>query len=285
MAPEAFDFETFQRWMLTAISHPDGLSGGLRAAHHIVPVSEDTLADVVEPSEHLTARERLGIYADMYFWRLVDILAEDFEAVRHAVGPDAFYDLAVAYLVAHPSRSKLLNGLGCHLGRFLAETPLEVPHRAFVAELARFESSLEDVFDAPHAEPLSAAQVQAIAPERWGGARLTLVPALRLHSFSWRVNSYFQAVMDDEHPKIPEPQPSWVVVYRSQFKVWRMHLTVQQHTLLSSLESGLTLGEALTACASLPGTDVEALVDALGGWFQEWAAEGFFCGVTLQDPE
>ena len=68
----------------------------------------------------MTAAERLAIYRDGYRARLVECLADDYPAVRHLLGAEAFEAIAHAYVDKHPSRSPNLNAFGRLMPAFLA---------------------------------------------------------------------------------------------------------------------------------------------------------------------
>ena len=61
-----------------------------------------------------------AIYQTMYFWRLHEVLREDFPKLGEALGDGAFEDLARAYLAAHPSEHPSVRHLGRQLPGFLA---------------------------------------------------------------------------------------------------------------------------------------------------------------------
>ena len=51
---------------------------------------EPALRAVVRSTPELGGEDRLAIYAEMYFARLRDVLAEDFEKTAAVLGPEAF---------------------------------------------------------------------------------------------------------------------------------------------------------------------------------------------------
>ena len=71
----------------------------------------------------LSAVDRLDVYANMYFFRMLDVLRDDYAKVVAVVGDDAFHNLVTDYLVAcrpaHPS----LREVGARLPGFLARHP------------------------------------------------------------------------------------------------------------------------------------------------------------------
>ncbi len=275
----SFDLHQFERWMLTVVSHPDGVSGGLQAAEDIMPVAESTLANHVNPSKNRTAAQRLGVYANMYFWRLVDVLAEDFEAVQYALGEHDFYHKMVEYLTEHPSRNYRLSPLGKHLPGWLLRQ--EIEHREFLSELAALERFKEEVFNDPRSETLSTDQLAGIPPDEWAAARLATIPAFRLLAAQHPVNAFFQAVMDGDEPEIPAAEPQYVVIWRHELTVWRLTITREHHCILSVLHDGGTLGDALEACLELDGVEPDTLLSEVGGWFSSWTADGMFSAVEF----
>jgi hypothetical protein len=83
-------------WRL--VTAPEGVAPGLES----LGLAPADLARVIRGDERLSSVARLDIYADMYFFRIRDVLADDFRALAHALGPDGFHALAVDYLAACP---------------------------------------------------------------------------------------------------------------------------------------------------------------------------------------
>ncbi|HGY90742.1 MAG TPA: DUF2063 domain-containing protein [Planctomycetes bacterium] len=272
MESESPQLDRIERWMLAAVTHPNGAAEGLRTpeALSLLPEAARDLENVVLPSKNMSSEERLQVYANMYYWRLIDILFEEHKTTHHILGADLFCDLARDYLHRHPSRSKNLALLGSSFPAYLAEEAWDVPHRDFVVEVARLERATEEVFDALRSPSIDKEELAAIPPESWADAKLEFIPATRLLSFKYPVNAYVQAVKDGEEPEVPEPAPSWVLLYRHDWRVWRSDLTRPQAILLESLRRGDSLGEALAHTASQPGIDGDALAADVGGWFQKW---------------
>ena len=66
------------------------------------PSGVEPVAGFLRGDAKASPGERLGVYANAYFARLHDCLAEDFPATARALGPDAFHDLVKTYLMVHP---------------------------------------------------------------------------------------------------------------------------------------------------------------------------------------
>jgi hypothetical protein len=276
--------DQLERWMFEVVSHRGGVSAGLEAerARTCLPAGAERLEDIVEPSRSLSAAERLGIYASMYYWRLIDVLVEDYPTVRHLLGADRFYETAAGYVDAHPSTHYSLSRLGRAFPEYLRDEAPDLPVRDFVFEVALLERTIEEVFDAPRSPVLEVDDLLAVPEDRRAELRFRMAPAFGLHAFRYPVDDFYQAVRDEHPPQeAPAPQRSWLAVFRRHFKVWRMPLSEPQHAVLGALASGLPLGAALESALALPGVGAEELLGSLRSWFETWAGEGLFAGVEI----
>ena len=266
-----------ERWMQEVVTHPGGPGAGAssKTARAALRAS---IEDVFLPSRELSSEERVGVYAGMYFSRLIEVLEEEFPALVHLLGHERAHALFHDYAVAHPSRHYSLNVLGKELEAYLRDEAEELEPRTFAVELARLERAIQDVFDAPECASITAAAITSVPPDRWAAARLVPVPAFALFALEYPVNAWYQAFKNDAPLPVPEPSPSYVAVYRQDGRVWRMDLSRAQHALLAALAAGKPLELALAdlQCSGFPLAD---LAPELQGWFRTWASEGFFARV------
>jgi hypothetical protein len=278
------ELNRIQCWMQALIMDPDGVQSALdnAVAADMHPGSEKSLESLVLPSKQLNSLERLSIYGDMYFWRINEILAEEFPTVRHLLGKDLFENVARDYVTRHPSTHYSLTRLGSKFPAYLAGEAADLPDREFVADVATVERAMEDVFDAQNVEPIEFEELTAIPTECWSEVRLQIIPAFRLLKLQHPVNSYITAVREDRHMDIPAAARSFVAVYRNNFRVWRVDLDEQRFELLCALHRGQSLGSALDLCASLPAADPARVMNDVGDWFREWTAEGLFCDARWE---
>src|SRR5216684_2592801 len=100
--------------------------------------------DCFVSTPQLSADERLEIYANMFVWRQIDALREDFPKLAQLLGDEGFYATAEKYLRVHPSTHPSLGQLGRQFASFLAETG---GHRPDVADLAVLEWARCEVFE------------------------------------------------------------------------------------------------------------------------------------------
>ncbi len=123
--------------------------------------------------------DRLHVYAEMFLLRQVDVLRADFPELLAKLGDDAFFALAKAYVLAHPSEDPDLGRLGRAFAQFSGD-PLAA------LEWARCEVFLE-------------AEAERLLPEEFaqrlakGVAEFRIAPALRLAGSTvvWRAPGDF----------------------------------------------------------------------------------------------
>jgi len=289
--------DVVQRWFQAVVTHPSGVEGGVRSeeAQTLIRLDRGELAAAVRRSRNLTAGERLSIYANAYYARLLECLGACFPVLKRALGDDVFDSFAFEYLQRYPSRSYTLDRLGENFARFLDETrpereeggePSGVDWPDFLIDLATLEWTIAKVFDGPGVEGqslLAPEALQAFPPERFAEVRLTTVVCLRLLSFRYPVNAYFTAARqaaEGEEVPIPEPAAERVAILRRDFVVRRYPLTPPQHALLQAIQGGSTVREAIAAAAAASDLDDDALAAGLRSWFRFWSAEGFFQSVS-----
>ncbi|HVA47982.1 MAG TPA: putative DNA-binding domain-containing protein [Pirellulales bacterium] len=287
---------SLQRWMQAVIMHPDGVVAGAKSddARQHLEAGPESCETVVSRSRNLTGVERLTIYHQAYFARLLECLRNIFPIVAKTVGDEAFDALAMGYLQAHPSQSYTLDRLGDAFVRFLDETRPDRDETGqptetwpdFLMELAKLEWTIGEVFDGPGSEgrpTLSAEQLAAIGPEHWPEVRLVPAPCLRIMSFGFPVNDYFtelrQRAADAVPPPFPAAETTWLALFRRDYVVRRQALDREQYDLLTALAAGQTVGAAIKHLLDTTGIDVDRLAASLQEWFRTWTAAGFFAAV------
>jgi hypothetical protein len=176
----------------------------------------------VRPSARLSAAARPDIYAEMYFWRIVEALAEDFPKLAALRGREAFADLVRDYLARHPSIEPSIRHVGSALPDFLAGA-----EPAHLADLARLEWARLEVFDAPDAVPLTVESLRRVQASNWPDLRFALVPAFTALVLAWPV-----------HRLWAEP-PGPLVAERTVLRVWRQGFAIYQSAMGAQEEAAL----------------------------------------------
>ena len=252
-------------WKL--ITAPEGVADGLRR----IDMKSDDLARVIAGDARLDAVQRLDIYANMYFWRLLDILRGDFSALVAAVGDDVFHNLVTDYLLASPSTHPSVRNVGARLADFLAQQPLAA-ERPWLVELGRLERARIELFDGPDAEPLTLDDLRARAPDEFVTLPLPLVPSHRFLDVGHAVDDVWRAAEDDRPIEPPAAGPCTLLVWRQDVTVYHRRLDERERDALVRARDGAPFGVICDRLAeSMP---VEEAGPAAFQLLARWVGDG-----------
>lgn len=168
------------------------------------------------------AAVRLAIYQNAYYSRLLEVLQQDFAELNALLGEEMFSELAHNYIEAHPSRYKSVRWFGSYLPHFLQ---LTAPYNEspWLYELALFEWTLIQAFDACDQPVLTIEEMAAIAPEKWADMRFILQASFSRLNLHWNVVSFWKEKENKPSLQASEQAIDWVV--------WRMGQDVQFYSL------------------------------------------------------
>jgi len=228
-------------------------------------------------SPELSEDERIGVYADMYLWRLTDALREDYPKVAALLGDERFLTLAEAYARAYPSDRPDLGQFGRHLPAYLRR--FAGGERADLHDLAALEWARSEVFFETPAEPVARDALAALGPATFPEARLELIPALRVLTLDHDAATLWRRLEDGEPADAPLADPTAVVVWREGFEVFHGRIELDEARALESARAGEPLA---TVCAAFgeradPGS---AAFAALASWFDEGWIASIRAGAT-----
>lgn len=255
------------------------------------PDAAEVAARFIKPNDRLTSFERLQIYNQQYWWRLMASFQEDFRGLMAVLGERKFEKLAVAYLEACGSTTWSLRDLGAGLEAFIQQHPqLVAPHLALAVEMIRVELARVQAFDGPELPPLDPAKLGA-APEE---LRLGLQPYItllelwhpiddllsRLRKRNTETGSASNAVSGTiarRRPirlsSRPASVPVCLAVHRVDLGVYYKRLDLPAYRLLQSLRSGATLADACEA--AFAGDVPPDGPEKIRGWFATWMRFGW----------
>ena len=278
------DLRRTQELLWTLITAPTGVRPALEDPARRAGIGAPDLDDLIRGDEHLSAIDRLDIYANMYFYRLQDCLKEDYPRLAAALGADRFHNLLTDYLLRHPSHHPSLRHLGRHLPGFVAAHPYasEFP---YAADLARLEWARVEAFDAPDAAPLSRDDLARLPPDRAGEARLTFVPAFALLRFDHDVAGLWrdlQGGKDAAHDPVPRTgtrRRTTVRVWRSDLIVYHQAVDEEEARCLDLLLAGEILGALCQQLAA--GRSATKATERVGRLLQGWIDDGLLAGFHL----
>ena len=262
------DLNWTERLLYRLITAPSGVAEGLAQEKSLAP---NALARVIAGDDRLSAEERVDIYANMYFYRLLDVLKEDFPATLAIFGDTRFHNLVTSYLIEYPPEHFSIAFAGRHLADFIESHPMreEFP---FLADLARIERALIDVFHAADATPLDAEAMRAIAPAEWPALKLMQHPATEVLELRWDAATILGALNREEAPSPPAPKQMSMLVWRNRNRVYYREIDRAERDELGAIAAGCTFAEICEVIAG--AAEEENPTAAINQRLEVWLRDG-----------
>ncbi len=286
------NLEQIQRAVFEVIRQP------LTPSQHLRPRLPDGRSTrkiagaIIKPNDRLASHERLEIYNQQYWFRILSSFQEDFPGLRGLIGPRRFDQLSVAYLAENPSQSFTLRNLGSRLESWLRSHPEFAPgvHRLAI-DMVRVEWAEIKAFDGPELPRFSREELAGLS----GGTVFRLQPHLQMLELAYPVDDLLFRVRGSEsrhnmvsnavkrtgrrakirRTSLPRKQNTYLVVYRFQETVYFKRLTREAFTLLAALGRGKALGAALEGSMPESAAKVAVFRKQVRKWFEDWASLGW----------
>jgi hypothetical protein len=288
---------SLQRKMARAVMQPLTLSEHMSGVAPNGQNMRKYAARLIKPNDRLTSFERLEIYNRQYWFRVLAGLAEDFPGLQAILGNRRFEGLCKAYLTDCPSRSFTLRNLGRELEGWLRKNPRWAGSRQAIAlDMVRLEWADIEAFDEKAEDPLDATASLAASG---ANLRLRLQPYVQLLHLKYPVDTLalkIKSLKDDtefssnafrerrQHRQAQaiaklKPATIYLAVHRVDYSVYFRRLGEQEYRLLSALRRGRNLGHAVSESFRKSTGSSQPGLSQVAGWFQNWAALGWFCDI------
>lgn len=285
-----------QKFVWQAISRP--LTGDYRMRKRWIDGRDlNKLADqFVLPSKNMSSFDRLEIYNQQYWYRLLDCFDDDFPGLKSLLGEKRFSELTREYLSTHPSGCFTLRDLGVNLVSFLkSRTDLIEPDVELCLEMAGFEWARVVAFDGLAKQPIDEQFIKTSSPEN---LKLSLQPYVTLLELNYALDVYAVAFNRHERdqseagsgkprgtrrkPDAPWPvqEKVYLVVHRHENTVYLKRVDLAAFVILSQLLRAETLNDSVMAAVARLEADkvvVENLQLDIQEWFALWMRLGWFC--------
>ncbi len=264
MKPNLSDLQKWMKWIIT---DPRGVSRALievpepdlKHRERFLPPSHLTpraLLHSIQDAPPISREQRLDIYAEAYFARIVEVLENDYPRTKEVLGESEFTRLVSNYLKAHPSKYYNISDLGSDLHTFIRES-CDTTGYEYLPAIAKLEHALVESFFADDLPALEPSRLQEIKPDEWPSKTFTLDPSVRLLELDHEIETPFAR------------EDQYLVVYRHFGSVYFETLTRPEFRVLSWMQDGLTLEEW---CEKLSEW-VEELPPIMQ-WLQKWITQG-----------
>jgi hypothetical protein len=261
------DLNKLESLLYRLITAPGGVAEGLAAERTLGAGGLDA---VVLGDDRLSAEARVDIYANMYFYRILDALKEDFPATLAVLGNDNFHNLVIGYILEYPPTEPSISDCGAHLADYLRDHPLR-DGAPFIADLARLERASIEVFQAPDAPVLNPDALRAIAAADWPAMKLRIHPSAQILVLDWQVSDLLRAVEEQREWKAVENGAVKVLVWRRDARVFYRDLEPAEADALEATAHGATFAEICEVIATNAGDQdpVATMNQILARWLSD----------------
>jgi hypothetical protein len=253
-----------QQRFYALVTAPEGVAPALAAEPGPRP------EEWVRGDARLGAVARLDVYANMYFYRLLDVLREAYPKVTAAAGDVPFHNLITEYLVACRPRHPSIEFAGERLPAFVAQHPLG-REQPWLVPLARLERAYTELFDGPDAETLSLDQVRALPPEQLTTRPLTLIPCHRVLAHDFSLDPYWRALDAGEEAAAPARQREVLLVWRQDLEVFHRPVDQAEEALLAAAREGASIQQL---CEAVAAESTEAAAQQVFQTVARWLGDG-----------
>lgn len=206
-----------------------------------------SIEKMIFSEQDINAHERLAIYKEGYYRRLIDLLAIDFPKLQLLMA-DEFETQIQDYLQQFPSQHYLPNYLGEHLATFLSEKTGNVLWQ----EMAALEYLMIQIADKKNSNTLTLEKLSTLQPEQWPDVIFVLCDHVTMAAFSSQAPFIWQGITENNAAS----KTDWLI-WRKDFQMKLKLLTPNEIAVLTFMQQKKTFAEICEGlCQYLPEDQV-----------------------------
>lgn len=279
-----YSLQSTQEWFASVITQP------LVERDSINPISPggtliaEEAARYIVPSPTMRPHQRIQIYNQQYWWRLLNTLHANFPLVTRLFGYQAFNEeIGIPYLHRYPPNHWSLTLLGERLPSWVAEYYKE-PDQPLILNASHLDWAFTASFIAPQPPPLDLNTLMQDNPNHLLTSTFYLQP--HIHLFKWDYDllafreSFLKQEVDywTEHsfPSLSKGKPYHFALFRTlkNSQAWR-EITRGEYFLLQLFKKGSSVEAACEAIESQESALYEEIASNLQKWIQDWTRLGW----------
>jgi hypothetical protein len=263
---------SIQKWFASIITRP------IDSDSQMIPISpsgrlmSEEAKEFISPSLKLLPDQRMQIYNQQYWWRLLSILHQNFPILTRLFGYTDFnLSIGMPFLTKYPSRHWSLSQLGDQLPTWLDEY-YTAEDKALIVSTAEVDWAYQTIFFAPTPFFLPPS-IDLISK------KLSLQPHLKLFNLPFDIFSLRKALlkeevefwMESDFPVLLREKNYFFILYRTQNNlISYKELEEGQWTILQLISKGLTIEQACDELEKNGGIACDEAEASLELWIQEW---------------
>jgi hypothetical protein len=268
-----------QKWFASIIARPIDENSSMMLISPKGQSMEKEAKKYIAPSHSLKPHERIEIYNQQYWWRLLSVLQENFPLVTRLFGYSHFNaEIAFPYLIKYPPTHWSLNYLGEHLPRWIEEE-YQANDVQLILNAAQVDWAFSASFIAkqhPHIDISHLPKNQNISCLL--KSKLYLQPHVALLELDYDLFPFREKMIkeegdywiDHDFPDLHKEKKMFVLFRTRNNGISWNEITSGEFFLLKFFQQGISINKA---CEHLEKTDSKILEEAsknLHFWIQRW---------------
>lgn len=271
-----------QQWMASIIVRPIDMQNNM---HPISPTGnrmEEEAMHYIAPSWSLKPHQRIELYNQQYWWRLLNVLHDMFPLVVRLFGyADFNQTIGFPYLVKYPPKHWSLNALGENFCRWVLE---EYPHddRQLIYDAAAIDWGYDRSFIAAALPPLSIKEgcdLSSIATSKF-----FLQPWLFFFEFSYDLFKFRDELLehtpdawiDMDFPPLDKGKKHFALCRAPSGHIIWSEISEGEFLLLNRFKKGASITDACKWLEKQNSEIVQQALEQIQMWFHQWVARGWF---------
>ena len=271
-----------QEWFASIITQP------IDSNNHISPKTPRGLPIVKEaakfimPNQSLQAYQRIEIYNQQYWWRLINALQEAFPLLLRLFGfTDFNQTIAISYLKKFPPNDWTLNVLGDRLPKWIKER-YKSEDRELVLHAAMVDNAFNHAFFIKQMPSLSALDLVSAEASALMKEKLYLQPHVQLFKLPYNLFTFRNKFIKEspehwvEHdfPELNSEKEYHFIVLRkpNNNTSWR-EISLTEYAILHKLSLGDSIEKICDWIETQDSFLRQEAETSLSAWFQKWTSE------------
>lgn len=241
-------------------------------------VAEESARYII-PSPTLKPDQRIQIYNQQYWWRLLKTLQLNFPILTRMFGINAFNEeIGVPYLLRFPPNHWSLTTLGSQLTNWIESDYHEID-KVLLYQSALLDWTFSESFIAAQCPLLNLVELNESNVENFLNIPLYLQPHVHLFTWNYDLLSFRQAFLKEEidfwethdFPELIATEPKFFVLYRTcKYTIAWREICEGEFTLLSYFKKGKSLEQACEEIENLKTSIRESIEKNLEQWLTQW---------------
>ena len=285
--------KNIQQWFGSIIIRPIDIDSRINPISPSGNPIEDEACDYIAPSPTLRPAQRIELYNQQYWWRLLGIMHDAYPLVTRLFGYQDFNaSIAIPYLMKYPSDTWSLNALGDRLPKWIEEDYVG-DDKPLVSRAAKIDNAYNYSFVAPQHEGIDLDDgSETIDLSNLLDEPLSLQPYVHLFEIPYDLFQYRSEFLkhepefwvENDFPllaKAPNDENYYFLLYRNRYNnVMVEKIGGSEYEMLKQFEceAGFTINDSCEWLENMP-SESSLVMEAsqhLHLWIQRWVANQLF---------